>query len=76
MDSKELEMTTAMVKGKTAEMKKIFNTLLARMEGLTNPSKVETVQMTPSKDLSRDQKINTAVSPKQQQGSARFGVTH
>eukprot|EP00957_Ditylum_brightwellii_P088910 6770548-Ditylum_brightwellii.AAC.1 len=76
MVSKVLEMSTTMVKGKTAEMKSMFNTLMAWMEGLTNPSKAETVQVTPSKDLSRDQNINTAVSPKQQQGFARFRVTH
>eukprot|EP00957_Ditylum_brightwellii_P049335 3743255-Ditylum_brightwellii.AAC.1 len=65
-----------MMKGKTAEMKNMFNTLMIRMEGLTNPSKAYPVQVTPSKDLSRDHNINTAVSPKQQQGSARFRVTH
>eukprot|EP00957_Ditylum_brightwellii_P121933 9298764-Ditylum_brightwellii.AAC.1 len=76
MVSKALEMTMTMVTGETAEMKNMFNTLVARMEGLTYPSKAEPVQVILSKDLSRDQNINTAVSPKQQQGSARFRATH
>eukprot|EP00957_Ditylum_brightwellii_P098974 7539519-Ditylum_brightwellii.AAC.1 len=72
MVSTMLEATTTMMKCETAEMKNTFSMLMAQMAGLTSGQNTPT-QVTPSKDLSRDQKINIAVSPDHQ---AKVGVSH
>eukprot|EP00957_Ditylum_brightwellii_P145001 11043737-Ditylum_brightwellii.AAC.1 len=54
-----------MMKSETAEMKNMFSMLMMQMSGLTSGQNTPT-QVTPSKDLSRDQQIITAVSPSHQ----------